>query len=73
MPDQNQAFLAAHEALELHEMITASISEIKKIQGSLSIVQDPDLASLMHDLINSKTQKMRELHQFISSNDGVQQ
>lgn len=68
----NQITLANHEMLELHELLRSNIADTKKLESTLGMVQDPQLASFIQDSVNAARQKMREIQQFINSNKIVQ-
>lgn len=68
----NQITLADHEMLELHELLRSNIADTKKLESTLGMVQDPQLASFIQDSANTARQKMREIQQFINSNKIVQ-
>jgi len=64
--------LADHEMLELHELLRSEIAGIKKLESTLSQVQDPQLASFIQDSVNVKKQKIREIQQFLNANQILQ-
>lgn len=64
--------LADHELFELHELLRSNIAGTKKLESTLSMVQDPQLASFIQDSVNTAKQKMREIQQFVNSNKIVQ-
>lgn len=47
---ENTISLNSHEALELHELIRNKVTELKKTQSSLPMVQDSDLQAYMNDM-----------------------
>lgn len=69
---QQQQTLAPHETLELHELLKSHIAGIKKLATSLSMIQDQDLAALAQAELQAKKQQLRDIQQFISSNNLVQ-
>lgn len=69
---ENQTSLADHEMLELHELLHSQISAAKKLESTLSMVQDPQLASFIQDAVNSAKQQMHEIQQFVNANKIVQ-
>ncbi len=67
MPVSNQA-LTSHEAVELHEILSMRVMEIKKLKSAKSILPDgSNLASFIDNSITSKEQQLDEFKQFFSS------
>lgn len=69
---EQQQTLAPHETLELHELLRSHIAGIKKLETSLSIIQDQDLAALAQADVQAKKQQLHDIQQFVNSNNFVQ-
>jgi len=67
MPEPNQS-LTPHEVLELHELLSTGVMEMKKLRAtSTTIPEEGELASLIPDVIKTKEQHIKEFKQFIGS------
>jgi similar to spore coat protein len=70
--NMNNNQVAPHEILELHELLNLNILGVKKLNASVSMVQDETLKNLMQNSINGKKMKIQELQNFINSQLGAQ-
>ena len=67
MPVPNQS-LTPHEAVELHELLSMEVMEMKKLRAtSTTLPDDSKLASFIDDVIKTKEQHIGEFKQFFSS------
>lgn len=56
-----------HEAVELHELLSMEVMEIKKLRvTSTTLPDDSKLTSYINDVIKTKEQHIDEFKQFIS-------
>ena len=68
MPESNQA-LTPHEAVQLHELLSMKVMEIKKLKTSGSKVSDDsNLVEFIDNTIKTKQQHLGEFEQFINGN-----
>lgn len=68
----NNNNIAPHEILELHELLSASLVEIKMLSNSMSMIQDESLKAYIKDSINNKKSRIQELQNFINNSIGSQ-
>lgn len=68
----NTSTLAPHEILELKELMDSDIICAKKIQSSITIVEDEDLKSYMKRCLYSKKENISQLQSFIETNLNIQ-
>lgn len=66
MPEPNQSF-TPHEALELHELLSLEVMEMKKLNSTRAMLQDSELLDFIDDVSKAKEQNIGELKEFISS------
>jgi similar to spore coat protein len=66
---QNVKGLTPHEALEVHELLRSEITGYKKLQSSMSMVQDNELKQFMKDALNSKQNSIEQLQKFVASQE----
>lgn len=64
---QNNASLAPHEMLELHELINGEIVSLKRTQASMSMVNDNELKNYMQQCLNSKKTAIQQIQNFINT------
>lgn len=64
---QNNASLAPHEILELHELINGEIVSLKRTQASMSMVNDNELKNYMQQCLNSKKTAIQQIQNFINT------
>ena len=64
---QNNASLAPHEILELHELISGEIVSLKRTQASMSMVNDNELKNYMQQCLNSKKTAIQQIQNFINT------
>lgn len=57
----NNAKLAPHEAIEIHEFVSQEILGIKKISSSLDKINDNELKNFMQDLIACKKTALQNI------------
>ncbi|MDI6880732.1 MAG: hypothetical protein QMC95_18315 [Desulfitobacteriaceae bacterium] len=69
---QQQQTLAPHETLELHELLRSQMAGVKKLESSLSMIQDQDLAALVQADVQTKKQQLRDIQQFVNSHNLIQ-
>lgn len=69
---QQQTTLAPHEMLELREILDSDMTCTKKLESTVIALQDPELTTFVQDLVNVKKQEMRDIQQFVNSNQIVQ-
>lgn len=62
---ENTISLNSHEALELHELIRNKVTELKKTQSSLPMVQDSDLQAYMNDCLETGKDTIRQLQDLV--------
>ncbi len=65
MPETGKLQLAPHETLQLHELLGSKVALVKKLKASQAMVQNPDLANLIEDSLNTKKLEIKELQQFL--------
>lgn len=61
-----RAQLAAHELLELHELIRSEVTCAKKLEASMMLVSDVDLKSFMERSLQTKRNVLKKYHDFYS-------
>ena len=67
MAELNQS-LTPHELVELHELLSVEVMEVKKLKvTSSTFPEDSQLTGYINDVIKTKEQHIGELKQFISS------
>lgn len=64
--------LTPHEILELHELLNTNILEVKKINSSMSMVQDENFKTIMQNTLNGKKTKIQEYQNFINNQVNAQ-
>lgn len=64
---QNNANLAPHEMLELHELISGEIVSLKRTQANISMVNDNELKNYMQQCLNSKKTAIGQIQNFINT------
>ncbi|KLU62974.1 hypothetical protein CEB3_c06370 [Peptococcaceae bacterium CEB3] len=69
---QQQTTLAPHEILELHEILGSEMVCAKKMESGLSAIQDQELSAFVQDTVNAKKQQIRDIQQFVNSNQIIQ-
>lgn len=69
---QQQQALAPHETLELHELLQSQMAGVKKLESSLSMIQDQDLTALVQADVQTKKQQLRDIQQFVNSHNLIQ-
>ncbi|WP_297426798.1 hypothetical protein [Clostridium sp.] len=68
----NNNSLAPHEILEIRELMDTDIICAKKIQASMSMVEDDDLKSFMSKCLDSKKDNINSMQTFIENNLNMQ-
>ncbi|MVX65157.1 hypothetical protein [Clostridium chromiireducens] len=58
--------LAPHEAIEIRALISQEMLGIKKINASMSLVQDNELKSFMQDSLNAKKASLQNIQSALS-------
>ncbi|RII36519.1 hypothetical protein D2A34_03795 [Clostridium chromiireducens] len=58
--------LAPHEAIEIRALISQEMLGIKKINASMSLVQDSELKSFMQDSLNAKKASLQNIQSALS-------
>ncbi|MFW2489096.1 hypothetical protein ACN077_11015 [Clostridium chromiireducens] len=58
--------LAPHEAIEIKSLISQEMLGIKKINASMSLVQDSELKSFMQDSLNAKKASLQNIQSALS-------
>lgn len=66
---ENTNSLNPHEALELHELIRNKVTELKKVQTNLSMVQDGDLHSYMNDCLDTCKNAIQQLQDLCNKSE----
>jgi len=67
MPTSDQS-LTPHEAVELHELLSMEVMEMKKLRiTSTTLPEGSTLTSFIDDVIKTKEQHIGEFKQFFSS------
>ena len=61
------ANLAPHETLELHELVSVSISEIKNLANSIPNVRDEDLRNYLNKYVNTKKTNLENIQKLVDS------
>lgn len=69
---QQQTTLALHEMLELSEILDSHLICTKKLESTMTALQDPEFSAFVQELVNVKKQQMRDIQQFVNSNQIVQ-
>lgn len=64
----NNNSLAPHEILELRELMDTDIIGAKKMQASMSMVNDDELKSFMERCLDSKKDNINSMQNFIENN-----
>lgn len=64
--------LAAHEALELHEMLRSEITGYRKLQATMIMVEDNELKDFMKESMNYKRENIEQLRNFIIAQGKMQ-
>lgn len=72
MAIQNDKRLAPHETLGVNELLRSEITGYKKLQVSMTMVQDDELKQYMKDTLTSKKNSIEQIQQFISSSGVLQ-
>jgi hypothetical protein len=68
----NTTNLAPHEMLELRELMDTDIIGAKKMQASMSMVDDDELRSFMERCLNSKKENLDSMQTFIENNTNIE-
>jgi hypothetical protein len=66
--NNNTNGLAPHEILELRELMDMNLIGAKKMQSSMSMVEDDELKSFMEKCLQSKKQNIDSIQNFIENN-----
>lgn len=66
MPQNNT--LTPHEMLELREILSNEVLEMKKLQSNMPMVKDENLKTYMQTCLDSKQDKISNIQNFIESN-----
>lgn len=66
-----QPALAAHELLEVHELLQSEVIGLKKLQAGFGEVRDQQLRDLMQSMVCARQGRIAALYQFASSLQGV--
>ena len=69
---EQNAKLAAHETLELHEMVKSAVNEVKVLQQYCQLAQGSQLKSYIIDCTNIKQNQIRDMEQFIKDHGILQ-
>ena len=67
MSDNNNNQLAPHEAAELHEIISGSVLNFKKLQDTLPMVKDQELKNFVQESLSATKIELDEMQNFVSS------
>lgn len=68
----NSNNLSPHEMLELKELMDSDIIGAKKIQASMSMVDDDELKSFMERCLDNKKENLNSMQSFIENNLNIQ-
>lgn len=68
----NTTNLAPHEMLELRELMDTDIIGAKKMQASMSMVDDDELRSFMERCLDSKKENLDSMQTFIENNTNIE-
>ncbi|MBD7910497.1 hypothetical protein [Clostridium cibarium] len=68
---ENKNMLTPHEMIELRELIDVNIIGAKKIQASMSMVDDDELESFMEKCLKNKKENISSMENFIENNLNV--
>lgn len=68
----NTTNLAPHEILELRELMDTDIIGAKKMQASMSMVDDDELRSFMERCLDSKKENLDSMQTFIENNTNIE-
>jgi len=68
----NSNDLTAHEMLELHGILCNETLGIKKIESTVKIVKDQELASFIQSTVETRRQKLKEMQQLVNSSTTLQ-
>ncbi|WP_143314947.1 hypothetical protein [Clostridium sp. HBUAS56017] len=68
---ENKNMLTPHEMIELRELIDVNIIGAKKIQASMSMVDDDELESFMEKCLKNKKENISSMETFIENNLNV--
>ncbi|MDS0527370.1 hypothetical protein NNC19_16895 [Clostridium sp. SHJSY1] len=64
--------LTPHEIIELRELLDSNVVGAKKIQDSMSKVNDDELESFMEKCLDSKKENISTIENFIKNNFSIQ-
>jgi hypothetical protein len=65
--DNNSNGLAPHEMIELRELMDTNVIGAKKIQASMTMVEDDELKSFMQRCLDSKKDNISSMQTFIEN------
>jgi hypothetical protein len=63
----NNMELSAHEAVEVRELISQEMLDIKKISASINMVNDNELKSFMQETLNSKKTALKDIQSTLTT------
>lgn len=64
--------LTPHEMIELREIIDSNMIGAKKIQASMTMVDDDELVDFMERCLSNKKENISNIENFIENNFNVQ-
>lgn len=64
--------IAPHEILELHELLNSNILASKKLNATVSMVQDENLKAIIQNSLNNKKARIQELQNFVNTQVNLQ-
>lgn len=62
-----QGELAAHEIIDLREILTTEVVSAKKLKASMAMVQDSELKSFMQTSLDAKMRAIEEMQQAVGN------
>ncbi|KOA19679.1 hypothetical protein CLHOM_17680 [Clostridium homopropionicum DSM 5847] len=63
----NKMNLAPHEMLELRELMDSNLIGAKKIQSSISMIEDSELQSFAERCLHTKKENIKAMESFIQN------
>jgi|GEM_PF-2782278 len=64
--------IAPHEILELHQLLNSNILASKKLNATVSMVQDENLKAIIQNSLNNKKARIQELQNFVNTQVNLQ-